>query len=155
MVPDADVAVEAGKLLEHLPGLWKKAALSERRRILMTMLDAMYVDTVDEKRIVAIRPKPSFRLLPEIATTRKGSKFVLVHDGVGGSENTYGSPPHVYATESHMCFCWGWEGKLYREHGIQVLLDAAWQVRPHGSINLAGPTRPWASTSRNKISSST
>ena len=37
----------------------------------MTMLSEVYVDNVEEKRIVAIRPKPAFRALFEIATTRK------------------------------------------------------------------------------------
>ena len=44
----------------------------------MTMLDAVYVDTVEEKAIVAIRPKPGFRPLFEIATTREGSDVVLI-----------------------------------------------------------------------------
>ena len=33
----------------------------------MTMLEAVYVDTVEERRIVAIRPKLAFRTLLEIA----------------------------------------------------------------------------------------
>ena len=41
--------------------------------------DAVYVDTVDEKAIVAIRPKPTFRPLIEIATTRAGSGVVLIN----------------------------------------------------------------------------
>ena len=45
--------------------------------MLLTMLYAVYVDTVDEKRIVAI---PAFRSLLETATTREGSDIVLVHD---------------------------------------------------------------------------
>ena len=85
----------------------------------------MYVDTVDEKRIVAIRPKPAFRPLFEIATTREASGIVLVHDGAGESENTYGSPPHGYAVESHMCFWWRRGSvELYREHGSEVLVAA-------------------------------
>ena len=57
----------------------------------MTMLDAVYVETVEEKRIVAIRPKPAFRPLLEIATTREGSDIVLAHDveegeDLGGAE---------------------------------------------------------------------
>ena len=63
--------------------LWEKADLAERHRILLTMLDAVYVDTVDEKSIVAIRPRPAFRPLLEIATMRAGSGIVLVHDRVG------------------------------------------------------------------------
>ena len=44
------------------------------------MLDAVYVDTVEEKSIVAIRPKPAFQLLFEIATTREGSDVVLINE---------------------------------------------------------------------------
>ena len=56
------------------------------------MLDAVYVETVEGKRIVAIRPKPAFRPLLEIATTREGSDIVLAHDveegeDLGGAES--------------------------------------------------------------------
>ncbi len=61
VVPGVDAAMEAGKLLEDLPVLWEEADLAERRKVLMAMLDAVYVDTVDEKSVVAIRPKPAFR----------------------------------------------------------------------------------------------
>ena len=54
VAPDADSALSAGRLLENLPVLWEKADLGERRRLLTTMLDAVYVNTVEEKRIVAI-----------------------------------------------------------------------------------------------------
>ncbi|HAC20326.1 MAG TPA: hypothetical protein DCF78_17315, partial [Dehalococcoidia bacterium] len=67
-------------MVENLPQLWGKANLGQRREMLVTMLDAVYVDTVDEKRIVATRPKPAFKPLLEIATTREGSDIVLVHD---------------------------------------------------------------------------
>ena len=80
VVPGVDSAKEAGELLEDLPGLWKAATLSEQRKLLITMLDAIYVDTVDEKAIVAIRPKPAFRPLFEIATTRAGSGVVLIKE---------------------------------------------------------------------------
>ena len=41
------------------------------------MLDTVYVDIIDEKAIVAIRRKPAFRPLFEIATTRAESEVVL------------------------------------------------------------------------------
>ena len=63
VVPGVDAAMEAGNLLENLPVLWKEADLTERRKLLMAMLGAVYVDTVEEKRLAAIRPKPSFRPL--------------------------------------------------------------------------------------------
>ena len=44
----------------------------------MAMLDAVYVDTVEEKAAVALTPKPAFMPLFEVATTRQGSGVVLV-----------------------------------------------------------------------------
>ena len=69
----------AGELLEDLPALWDAALLAEQRKLLLTMLDAVYVGTVDEKAIVAIRLKPAFRPLFEIAKTRVGSGVVLIN----------------------------------------------------------------------------
>ena len=77
VVPGVDAAKEAGKLLEDLPSLWDEANLSERRQLLLTMLDAVYVDTVEEKSIVAIRPKPAFMPLFDVATTKEGSGVML------------------------------------------------------------------------------
>ena len=42
------------------------------------ILDAVYVETAEERRIVAIRPRPAFRPLLEIVATREGSGIVLV-----------------------------------------------------------------------------
>ncbi len=80
VVPGVDAAKEAGKLLEDVPALWKQAGLSEKRQLLMSMLEAVYVDTVEEKAVVAIRPKPAFQPLFEIATTREGSDVVLINE---------------------------------------------------------------------------
>jgi hypothetical protein len=79
-VPGIDAATEAGKLLENLPQLWKEADLGERHKILQTMLDAVYVDTVEEKTIVAIRPKPAFQALFQVATTKEGSGVILYNE---------------------------------------------------------------------------
>ena len=53
--------------------------MAEQRKLLLTMLDAVYVDTVEEKIIVVIRSKPAFWPLFEIATTRAGSREVLIN----------------------------------------------------------------------------
>ena len=45
----------------------------------MAMLDAVYVDTVEEKSVVAIRPKAAFRPIFEVATTREGSGIALIN----------------------------------------------------------------------------
>jgi len=52
----------------------------EKRKLLMAMLDTVYVDTVEEKAVVAIRPKPAFRPLLEMATTSAGSGIVLINE---------------------------------------------------------------------------
>ena len=131
VVPDADVALQAGKLLEDLPRLWKKADLSERRRILMTMLDAVYVDTFEEKRIVVIRPKAAFRPLLEIATTREGSGIVLVTEPPGDEEGQPSeipsAPPPGGQGADGVPRLWWRRGRvdLYLKHGRPVLLAAA------------------------------
>lgn len=61
------------------------------------MLEAVYVDTVEEKSIVAIRPKPAFQPLFEIATTRAGSGLVSINQ----TPQTQNEPE---APES--CFWW-------------------------------------------------
>ncbi len=45
--------------LEQLPTLWQEADPSERRKLLTSMLEAVFVDTVEERAIVALRPKPA------------------------------------------------------------------------------------------------
>ena len=77
VISDVDAAKEAGYLLEQLPTLWEEADLSERRRLLTAMLEAVYVDTVEERAIVALKSKSAFRALFQIATTREGSGVVL------------------------------------------------------------------------------
>ncbi len=80
VIPGIDSAKEAGNLLESLPDLWDHANLGERRSLLLTMLEAVYVDTVEGKAIVAIQPKPVFHSLFEIATTREDSDVVLINE---------------------------------------------------------------------------
>ena len=116
VVPGVDAAMEAGNLLENLPVLWQEADLTERRKLLMAMLDAVYVDTVEEKSVVAIRPKPAFRPIFEVATTREGSGIALINQ----TPQTQDEPE---ASES--CSWWR-RGRveLYRERRLIVLLAA-------------------------------
>tara|TARA_Y100000310_G_C20352576_1_gene655089 strand:- start:466 stop:708 length:243 start_codon:yes stop_codon:yes gene_type:complete len=80
------------------------------------MLDAIYVDTVEEKSIVAIRPKPAFRPIFEIAATCKGSGIALIHQSAPDNEGPEPTDP---------CSWWR-RGRVERdrEHGIAVLLAA-------------------------------
>ena len=71
------IGEEAVGLLEDLPIPWEAAALAQQRKLLLTMLDAVYVDTVDEKTIVAIRHKAVFCPLLENAMTLVGNGVAL------------------------------------------------------------------------------
>ena len=62
------------------------------------MLDGVYVDTVEEKAVVALRPKPAFQALFHIATTREGSGVVLYNEN---------PPDHFSSPEDESpCFWW-------------------------------------------------
>ncbi len=101
-VPGLDAVQEAGKLLEDLPKLWKRANLDERRRILMSMLEAVYVECKEEKQIVAIKPKPAFRPIFEMAETRASSGITLIKDENNDKAPSVGDD----ASENGMCFWW-------------------------------------------------
>ena len=94
VVPQANAAEEAGKLILSIKELWAGANMEEHRKLLLTMLDAVYVDAREEKRIVAIKPKPPFRPVFQVATTREGSGIILLNE-----------PPEE-SPEAQSCFWW-------------------------------------------------
>ena len=94
VVPEASAAEGAGRLLLDLPRLWAGAGLEERRRLLLIMLDAVYVDAKEDRSIVAVKPKPAFRPVFQVAVTREGSGVVLVNE-----------PPDD-DPEARLCFWW-------------------------------------------------
>ena len=97
------------------------ADLADRRRILMSMLEAVYVECKEEKSIVAIKPKPAFRPIFEIAETKARSGITLIKDKDNGKAPSVGDG----ATENGMCFWWR-RGRveLPLKHGIEVALAA-------------------------------
>ena len=114
VVPGIDAAEEAGKLLQDLPRLWNGATLSERRMLLTTMLDAVYIDLVDAQAIVAIKPKPAFRPLFDIVDTREGSGVTFIESSEKDAES------------ASSCLGWRRGGvDLARKHDLEVVLLAA------------------------------
>ena len=85
VVPEADATEEAGKLIRDLPGLWTEANLEERRRLLTAMLDAVYFDTKQTRSIVAVKPKPPFRPIFQVAASREGSDIRIINEPLEGS----------------------------------------------------------------------
>ena len=54
--------------------------MAERRSLLLAMLEAVYVDHDDAKAVVAIQPKPAFRAVFQVATTRADSGVTLIKE---------------------------------------------------------------------------
>jgi len=84
VVPEVEAAEEAGKLLQDLPRLWSLANVTERRAILVSMLDAIYIDT-RHNLMVAIKPKPPFKPVFQVAASREGSDIHILNEPLNGS----------------------------------------------------------------------
>ena len=81
----AYAAEEAGKLILDLEALWVEANPSERRKLLMSMLDAVYFDAKASRSIVALRPKPPFKPIFQVAASREGSGIRIINEPYLGS----------------------------------------------------------------------
>ena len=86
VVPEADASEEAGNLVQRLPELWFGATLQERHKLLIAILEAVYVDHKDAKAVVAIQPKPAFRAVFQVATTRADSGVILIKEPPDASQ---------------------------------------------------------------------
>ena len=80
VVPTANAAEEAGNLIKDLPKLWAGANLEERRKLLLTMLDAVYFEAKKTRSIVAVRPKPPFRPIFQVAASRARSDIRIINE---------------------------------------------------------------------------
>ncbi len=95
IVPEANAAEEAGKLILDLPKLWVEANQEEQRKLLLTMLDAVYIDAKQTKSVIAVKPKPPFRPVFQVAAQREGSVINILN----GHENE-SSRPSVFLVET-------------------------------------------------------
>ncbi len=71
-----------------MPKLWTEASPEEQRKLLLTVLDAVYIDTKKAKTIIAIKPKPPFRPVFQVAAQREGSVIQILN----GLEKSSPSP---------------------------------------------------------------
>ncbi len=88
---------EAAKLFSDIPMLWGEATLEERRRLVNTLIEMVYVD-LETKRITALKPTPSFGALLGKAIKTASDKPVFLTPlnkesvGVGGDGGELNSP---------------------------------------------------------------
>ena len=114
MVPEVNAAEHAGKLLQDLPLLWEHSSMTERRSLLQAMLEAVYVDHKEDNAVVAIQPKPAFRAVFQVVTTRPDAGVILIKE-----------PPDPSQRALHPCSWWRrGRVKRYHEHGLGVLVIA-------------------------------
>jgi site-specific DNA recombinase len=59
--------------------------IDERKNLLLTMLDAVYVDAKKTKSIIAIKPKPPFKPVFQVAASKKESKIRILNEPLEGS----------------------------------------------------------------------
>ena len=87
------------------------------------MIDGVNIDAKDEKRVVAIKPKPAFRPVFQVATTRAGSDVVLIHEEDLDKPN---QPPRGGHEADGISCSWWRRGRveLPLKHGIEVALAA-------------------------------
>jgi site-specific DNA recombinase len=97
VLPEADAAKEAGTLISDLPRLWHEANSSERRKIIISMLDAVYIEAKKTKTIVAIKPKPPFRPIFQVAVSKKESDIRIIKNE---SSDIQSKNPSVFLVET-------------------------------------------------------
>ncbi len=84
VAPEIHSAEQAGKLLQDFPTLWSLANLEEQRKLLVSMLDAVYIDTKNNL-IVAVKPKPPFKPVFQVAASHEGSDIRILNEPFEGS----------------------------------------------------------------------
>jgi site-specific DNA recombinase len=85
IIPEVDAAREAGRLIIDLPKLWLAANATEKRKIIMTVLDAVYVDAKQTKSIIAIKPRPPFKPIFQVAITKANSDIRIQNEPLNSS----------------------------------------------------------------------
>jgi site-specific DNA recombinase len=96
VVPEINAAEEAGNLINDLPNLWVSANSEERRRLLLTMLDAIYLDGKKTKSIMTIKPKPPFIPIFRVAVSKNESDVSIINEPL----NFPSKVPSVFRVET-------------------------------------------------------
>ena len=92
------------------------------------MLETVFVDTVEERAIVALKPKPAFRALFQIATTRDGSGVILYKE----------NPPDQFSSPEDDPPCSWWRrgrDELHLPVSVEAALRA-WNAIPASCVIL-------------------
>lgn len=117
VVPEASAAEEAGNLITNLPKLWKEANMTEQRKLLLMMLDAVYFEAKKTKSIIAIKPKLPFRPIFPVAVKKAGTDIHIINEP---SRYKVENPP-VFVVETG-------EGRTPRPKAATQNLLQAWSA---------------------------
>ena len=84
VIPEVDITVMAGEMVENLGELWKEADIQGRNQLLTSMVHAVFIDA-ESKTIAGVLPRPGFR---EVLLCVDGSEGITIYDPAeeGGSE---------------------------------------------------------------------
>lgn len=63
-----------------LGAVWEVASLEDKHSLLLSMLDAVYLDLANTRSVVAIKPKPSFYPLFDFLGQKPGSTVKVLKD---------------------------------------------------------------------------
>jgi hypothetical protein len=104
-IPQINKTEEAGKLIMELPRLWSKANEEEKRKLLLAMLDAVYIDTKETKSVIAIKPKPPFKPVLQVAASKKNSAIHIISEPLKGSSLFVVETGEGWSLPETMLFC--------------------------------------------------
>ena len=85
------------------------------------MLDGVHIDAKDERTVVAIKPKPAFRPVSQVATTKAGSDVALIHDEDPDKPNQ--PAPGGHEADGISCSWWR-RGRVELQHTLPIAEQA-------------------------------
>ena len=120
VIPEAEAAFIAGQKMEDLGTVWEVASLEDKHSLLLSMLDAVYLDLADTRSVVGIKPKPSFYPLFDSLGQQPESKVRVIKD-----EALIKETDSIFETEPSTVLVETGEGRTPRpEEAVRDILQA-------------------------------
>ena len=86
LLRNADVGTDLSEWTTLLLGTMSPQDTNEEvRNVLVTILDAVFIDTKAIQSVIAIKPKPPFKPVFQVAASRKRSRINIINEPLKGS----------------------------------------------------------------------